>query len=166
MDGDEGTRQERATVSYTKPGSNIGSSGGIVGFGKLGMIGDERITTDGQTYSFPERTSWKRVRNSVMPYCKDIVVKTNQHVNGGSFRCSSDGGFGYGGSAEDVNNSRTTGQGAYGRQRTLQSGFQIDRAFPQGLENFSMNAGIGPQQAGYYYIAVCVGYEFAELNGY
>ena len=165
LDGDDGTRQERATVSYSKPNSNIGSSGGIVGFGKLGMIGDERITTDGQTYSFPERTSWKRVRNSVMPYCKDIVVKTNQHVNGGSFRCSSDGGFGYGGNAEEVNSDRTTGQGAYGRQRLLSSGFQIDRAFPQGLENFSMNAGVGPDQAGYYYIAVCVGYEFAELNG-
>ena len=158
--GSEGNKPTKNTVSYGRATSN--SKRDLVGFGKLGMMGDQDM---GSGYDFPEDDNWKSARNSVMPYCRDIIVKTNQHVNGGSFRCSSDGGYGYGSGANQVDSSRTTGQGAFGRRRTLSSGFQISTAFPQNLEDFSINSKEAPEQAGFYYIAVCVGYEAVEKVG-
>ena len=55
-------------------------------------------------------------------------------------------------------------QGAFGRRRDLNSGFNIAEAFPQGLEHFSMNTNQTGEAAGYYYIAVCIGYECALSN--
>ena len=158
-DGSEDNKPTKNTVSYGRATS--GAKQDLVGFGKLGMMGDQNM---GSGYNFPEDDNWKKARNSVMPYCRDIIVKTNQHVNGGSFRCSSDGGYGYGSGANQVDTDRDSGNGAFGRRRRLATGFSIDNAFPQGLEDFSMKAKQAPDQAGYYYIAICLGYEATEMN--